>query len=383
MRCTRAADLIADYRASLPDARVAPTAGREGASRALGGALPDEPDAAPDGDRRAGRQSAEPGPDVLGRPTVLRLRHGGSLDAPLIADVLTTGWDQLAFNEASSPAAIAVRGRGRRLAQGAAPPARLGVGRVRHGHAGGEHDRPRRGALVGTPPCAGGTSAATGSSAPRFGSSSGPSVTRRSTAASACSASARPRSRRCRRWPTARWTPTRSVACSKRIRHRPTIVCAQAGNVNTGACDDLTRRCRRRARAGAWLHVDGAFGLWAAASERTRHLVEGIELADSWSCDGHKWLNVPYDSGYAICAHQDVHATAMAYTAAYLTGQVAGREFGGGDFVPESSRRARGLRPGPRSARWDGPGWPTSSTAAVRWRGGSRRAWTRSRASRS
>jgi glutamate/tyrosine decarboxylase-like PLP-dependent enzyme len=93
----------------------------------------------------------------------------------------------------------------------------------------------------------------------------------------------------------------------------------------------------------AWFHVDGAFGLWAAASPATAHLVDGIELADSWGCDGHKWLNVPYDSGYAFCAHPDVHATAMAYTADYLTGQVAGRKFGGGDFVPESSRRARGF----------------------------------------
>ena len=100
---------------------------------------------------------------------------------------------------------------------------------------------------------------------------------------------------------------------------------------------------RRPGPSARWLHVDGAFGLWAAASPRTRPLVDGIELADSWACDGHKWLNVPYDSGYAFCAHPEVHATAMAYTAAYLTGQVAGRELGGGDFVLESSRRARGF----------------------------------------
>jgi glutamate/tyrosine decarboxylase-like PLP-dependent enzyme len=89
--------------------------------------------------------------------------------------------------------------------------------------------------------------------------------------------------------------------------------------------------------------VDGAFGLWAAASPRTAHLVRGLDRADSWACDGHKWLNVPYDAGFAFCAHPKVHATAMAYTASYLTGQVAGRELGGGDFVPESSRRARGF----------------------------------------
>jgi glutamate/tyrosine decarboxylase-like PLP-dependent enzyme len=79
------------------------------------------------------------------------------------------------------------------------------------------------------------------------------------------------------------------------------------------------------------------------ASPGTEHLVDGAGGADSWACDGHKWLNVPYDSAYAICAHPEIHATAMAYTASYLTGQVAGRELGGGDFVPESSRRARGF----------------------------------------
>ena len=124
---------------------------------------------------------------------------------------------------------------------------------------------------------------------------------------------------------------------------KPTIVCAQAGNVNTGACDDLAAVAKAARAADAWIHVDGAFGLWAAASPRTAALVEGIELADSWACDGHKWLNIPYDGAYAFCAHPDVHATALAYTAEYLTGQVAGREFGGGDFVTESSRRARGF----------------------------------------
>jgi glutamate/tyrosine decarboxylase-like PLP-dependent enzyme len=113
--------------------------------------------------------------------------------------------------------------------------------------------------------------------------------------------------------------------------------------VNTGACDDLRAVTSAASAVGAWVHVDGAFGLWAAASPTTRHLVDGIEAADSWACDGHKWLNVPYDSGFAFCAHPDVHATAMALTASYLTGQVAGRKLGGADFVPESSRRARGF----------------------------------------
>lgn len=123
----------------------------------------------------------------------------------------------------------------------------------------------------------------------------------------------------------------------------PTIVCAQAGNVNTGAFDDLRSIAGMARGRGAWMHVDGAFGLWAGAAPGTRNLVDGVELADSWGCDGHKWLNVPYDSGYAFCRYPDAHATALAYSADYLTGQVAGREFGGGDFVPESSRRARGF----------------------------------------
>jgi glutamate/tyrosine decarboxylase-like PLP-dependent enzyme len=91
------------------------------------------------------------------------------------------------------------------------------------------------------------------------------------------------------------------------------------------------------------VHVDGAFGLWAAASPRTRHLTAGIETADSWATDGHKWLNVPYDSGYAFCAHPDAHAAAMSYTAAYLTGQGQGGLRAPGDYVLESSRRARGF----------------------------------------
>jgi glutamate/tyrosine decarboxylase-like PLP-dependent enzyme len=111
--------------------------------------------------------------------------------------------------------------------------------------------------------------------------------------------------------------------------------------VNTGAVDPLGEACDLARRHGAWIHVDGAFGLWAGASPRTRHLVEGVELADSWACDGHKWLNVPYDSGFAFCARPDVHAAAASYTAAYLTG--SGQAAAGADYTLESSRRARGF----------------------------------------
>jgi glutamate/tyrosine decarboxylase-like PLP-dependent enzyme len=123
----------------------------------------------------------------------------------------------------------------------------------------------------------------------------------------------------------------------------PTIVCAQAGNVNTGACDDLTAVCDAAQEHGAWVHVDGAFGLWAGASPRHRHLVEGVERADSWATDGHKWLNVPYDSGYVFCAHPDAHLAAMSFTAAYLVGHGSGPVRAPSDYVSESSRRARGF----------------------------------------
>jgi len=123
----------------------------------------------------------------------------------------------------------------------------------------------------------------------------------------------------------------------------PTIVCLQAGNVNSGAFDDLDSATAAAHEQGAWVHVDGAFGLWASANPATAHLTAGIESADSWATDGHKWLNVPYDCGYAFCAHPDAHAAAMSYTAAYLSGQGHGALRAPSDFVLESSRRARGF----------------------------------------
>ena len=124
---------------------------------------------------------------------------------------------------------------------------------------------------------------------------------------------------------------------------RPTLVCAQAGNVNTGAFDPLSEIAEATRRHGAWLHVDGAFGLWAACHPEKRALVTGLEAADSWATDGHKWLNVPYDSGIAIVRDPQAHRRALAKTpAAYL---VKGDGFpdrrDGMDFTPEASRRAR------------------------------------------
>jgi glutamate/tyrosine decarboxylase-like PLP-dependent enzyme len=123
----------------------------------------------------------------------------------------------------------------------------------------------------------------------------------------------------------------------------PTIVCAQAGGVNSGAFDALDEIADAVAGTGAWLHVDGAFGLWAAASPRFRHLVAGSERADSWATDAHKWLNVPYDSGIAFCAHPEPHRAAMSVQASYLEQVDPDAARDPMDWSPEFSRRARGF----------------------------------------
>src|SRR5262245_42881141 len=339
---SRAAQRVADYREQLPGARVAPVAGRAEVRRTFDSELPGAPAplAQVVDELVAG---ATPGLMASAGPRYFGFVVGGSLDAALVADILTTGWDQNAFNEAASPAAIAVEDvAGRWLKELLGLPASASVGFVTGAQgantvglaaarlwvlhqAGWDFSRdglfgaPRVRVLVGA------ERHATIDRAIRFLGLGEHAIEE---------VPALPNG--------AIDTDALALALS-RGSGGPTIVCAQAGNVNTGACDDLRATADAVRAANAWLHLDGAFGLWAAASPRTRHLVDGIERADSWACDGHKWLNVPYDSGYAICAHPDVHATAMAYTASYLTGQVVGREFGGGDFVAESSRRARGF----------------------------------------
>ncbi len=120
----------------------------------------------------------------------------------------------------------------------------------------------------------------------------------------------------------------------------PTIICIQAGNVNTGAFDPAEKVCSIAGESGAWVHVDGAFGLWAAAAPHRAHLVQGIENADSWATDAHKWLNVPYDSGLVFVREVRHLKAAMSASAAYL---LEGERRDPTHFVPEQSRRARGL----------------------------------------
>lgn len=130
----------------------------------------------------------------------------------------------------------------------------------------------------------------------------------------------------------------------------PTIVCAQLGNVNTGAFDPLAEVCdavdalrERAGRDAVWLHADGAFGLWARASSRLKHLAAGAERADSWATDAHKWLNTPYDCGIAIVKDAEAHRRAMAVRAAYLPDFNAYEARNPMDWTPEFSRRARGF----------------------------------------
>jgi glutamate/tyrosine decarboxylase-like PLP-dependent enzyme len=122
-----------------------------------------------------------------------------------------------------------------------------------------------------------------------------------------------------------------------------TVLCTQAGNVDSGAFDPFVPLCDAARRAGAWVHVDGAFGLWAAAAPGRRDLVHGIEHADSWAMDAHKWLNVPYDSGVAFCRDASSLRAAMAASASYLVGERRSDVRHGAHYTPELSRRARGV----------------------------------------
>jgi glutamate/tyrosine decarboxylase-like PLP-dependent enzyme len=120
----------------------------------------------------------------------------------------------------------------------------------------------------------------------------------------------------------------------------PTIICIQAGNVNTGAFDSAEEICQKGKAAGAWIHVDGAFGLWAAAAPTRRHLTTGLADADSWATDAHKWLNVPYDSGVAFVRDRESLEAAMIPPAAYLPQGECREPW---KYTPEASRRARGI----------------------------------------
>jgi glutamate/tyrosine decarboxylase-like PLP-dependent enzyme len=268
---------------------------------------------------------------------------GGALEAATAADVLTSGWDQPAFNPVTSPAAAVVEDiAGTWLKELLGIPSHASFGFVTGGQAantvalaaarnhvlvGAGWDVEQRG-LPGAPPVrvvANAERHATIDRALRLlGLGAGVLEPVATDAQGAIDVS--------------------DLECVlSRGPAGPTIVCLQAGNVNSGAFDDFTAAIAAAHRHGAWAHVDGAFGLWAAANPATRHLTAGTGAADSWATDGHKFLNVPYDSGYVFCAHPAAHAASMSFTAAYLTGHGQGGLRAPSDYVPESSRRARGF----------------------------------------
>ncbi|MDX5459110.1 pyridoxal phosphate-dependent decarboxylase family protein [Micromonospora tulbaghiae] len=336
----RAADHAADYRLSLPDRPVGVPVDQAALNKAFAVPLPNAP-TPPEHVLAELVAAAEPGLVATAGPRYFGFVIGGALPAATAADMLAAGWDQNAFNAVASSAAVAAEtAAGTWLKELLGIPATASVGFVTGGQAANtaglaaaRHqvladvgwDVERRG-LPGAPVIrvfAGAERHAT--------------IDRSLRLLGLGTDALRP----VPTGPQGAIDPDALEAVLRDAGPGPTIVCLQAGNVNTGACDDLRRACDLVHRYGGWAHVDGAFGLWAAASPSTRHLVDGLDAADSWACDGHKWLNLPYDTAFAFCARPDVHAAAMSYTAAYLVG--SGGVPAGADLTAESSRRARGF----------------------------------------
>jgi glutamate/tyrosine decarboxylase-like PLP-dependent enzyme len=306
---------------------------------ALGGPLPQGPtDAATVVDDLI--RLAEPGVVATGSPRYFGFVIGGALPAALAADWLTSTWDQNAGLVAGGPSAAVVEEvAGRWLGELLGLPASCSFALVtgcqmahvtalaaaRH-HVLESHgwDVERDG-LCGSPPVrivAGDQRHTTVDRALRLlGLGTSAIVTVASD-------------------PHWRLTADAVAAALADLPSGPTIVCVQVGEVNTGAMDEVAGICDVAHARGAWVHVDGAFGLWAAAAPGRRHLVEGVERADSWATDCHKWLNVPYDCGLAVCAHPESHRAAMGTRAAYLIHDDVSRD--AMDWTPEFSRRARG-----------------------------------------
>ena len=336
----QAAAAGATYRAGLAERAVAAQAGTADLEAAFGGALPDGP-SAPGAVLADLVAAGEAGLVATAGPRYFGFVIGGSLDAALAADVLAAGWDQVAFSDATSPAAAAAESvAGGWLKQllgipasatvgvvtGAQAANTVGLATARHAVLAKEGWDVERQGLIGAPRVrviAGGEYHITIGRSLRLVGLGTDVIERVATDANGALDAA---------------DLERVLAAGPA---GPTIVCLQAGNVNTGACDPLRAACEAAHRHGAWAHVDGAFGLWAAASPSTRHLVDGLELADSWGCDGHKWLNVPYDSAFVFSAHPEAHAGAVSFTASYLGPDSMGARLA--NLTTESSRRARGF----------------------------------------
>jgi glutamate/tyrosine decarboxylase-like PLP-dependent enzyme len=334
------AEIAADYVESLGDRPVVPDVTPEELREALGGPLPDEPlDPARVVDELA--KSAEPGVVAIGSGRYFGFVIGGGLPAALAADWLTSAWDQNAGLYVAGPSASVVEQVTRDwLLELLGLPGEASIGFVtgtQLAHVTGLaaarwHVLDDAGWDVGHDGLAGGPPVRV-----LVGEKRHVTVDRalRLLGLGAPETVAADDHGRMR---------ADALADALEGAAGPTIVCAQAGEVNTGAFDPLTEIAAACKDARAWLHVDGAFGIWAAVSPRLRHLVAGMELADSWTTDAHKWLNVPYDSGIVFCAHPESHRNAMAVAASYLIMDEGTRRVRDEmDWVPEFSRRARGF----------------------------------------
>jgi glutamate/tyrosine decarboxylase-like PLP-dependent enzyme len=340
----RAAERIAEYRETIGDRPVAPSVDPATLRATLGGGGP-LPSEGTDAHAVIEQLVAavEPGLVANVGARYFGFVVGGALDAATCADVLASGWDQVGFNWTTSPPAAAVEdvvGDWLKQLFGLPPDASFGLVTGAQGAntvalAAARHrvladagwDVEGRG-LIGAPrirvvACEE-RHATIDRSLRLLGIGAGAIESVPAGANGAID-------------------PDALVRVLDAGAEVPTIVCAQTGNVNTGACDDLVAVCEAAHGHKAWVHVDGAFGLWAAVSPSTAHLITGIERADSWGVDGHKWLNVPYDTGYVFSADAHAHAASMSYTAAYLEGHGEGAVRAPSDYITESSRRARGF----------------------------------------
>jgi glutamate/tyrosine decarboxylase-like PLP-dependent enzyme len=336
----RTAEIAADFLETLDQRPIRPAAGVEEMRAALGGPLPGEPAEPLDVIEQLARD-AEPGVVAIPSGRYFGFVIGGALPAALAADWLTSTWDQNAGLVIGGPAAaVAEEVAGAWLKEIFGLPARASFSFVtgcQMAHvtclAAARHhvlertgwDVVRRG-LVGSPPIRVFTGAKHHVTVDRALRLLG--LGAESVVTIAVDSQGRMR--------------VAQLADALERNEGPAIVCAQVGEVNTGASDAVAEIAASSASAGAWLHVDGAFGLWAAAAPRRSHLVEGVEAADSWATDAHKWLNVPYDCGLAFVAHPEAHRAALAATAEYLVSDPSEAR-DQMDWTPEFSRRARGV----------------------------------------
>ena len=339
---TRTTELATDFLDGVADRPVGRPIDAEGLRAELGGADPDRlPDAGVDAVAVLETlvASAEPGLVASAGPRYFGFVVGGSLPAALAADWMTSAWDQNGFSYVASPAASVIEETAGRwilellgLPAGASvgfPTGATGANVV--GLAAGRHavlarvgwDVEAQG-LIGAPPIrilAGDEVHASALNALRIVGLGTDTV---------------------ERVPVDGQGAMRADAATSMLAGTagPAIVLAQAGNVNSGALDPLRPIVAAAHDVGAWVHVDGAFGMWAAVSPGLRPLLAGLGDADSWATDLHKWLNVPYDCGFVAVADREAHHRAMRMSAAYLV-PAPGDEIDPFDWVPEGSRRAR------------------------------------------